>query len=374
MVGATLACLLAQQGIQVAVVEQHQPNDIASLNEPDLRVSAVNKFSVSLLEQAGIWPLMEASRIRFYKRLDTWEEPSSLLSFSSDDIQESYLGIFSENLNIQQAAWQRMKSLGVEILCPDSLKSVSNRTDHIVATLSSGRQMKAELLIGADGANSVVRRLSGIGTEGWQYQQHCFATIIKMKDAEDPWCETTWQAFNSTGPRAWLPLYGQYASLIWYDNAKTIQTLKALSDEQLKTALTDAFPDRLNDFDVLRHASFPLTRMHAKQYVSGRIVLVGDAAHTINPLAGQGVNLGFKDIANLYTVIANSMADESALKRWADNRYRHNLLMMSAMDVCYGVFSNNVAPLKAIRNVGLALANKAGPVKNAVLKYAMGFE
>ncbi|MDU0354862.1 FAD-dependent monooxygenase [Paraglaciecola aquimarina] len=223
--------------------------------------------------------------------------------------------------------------------------------------------------------------MSNIGVIGWQYAQQALGISIKTNtDTQD----ITWQQFTTDGPLAFLPLYDGFGSLVWYNTAENIRWLKSLSNEKLKQEIVQTFPAELVDFEVLATASFRLTRMHANRYFKGHVVLVGDAAHTINPLAGQGVNLGFKDVTALLQSLDKSTAKfghqqalnavnrQQWLTAYQSARRLDNGLMMSAMDSLYGVFSNDFPPFSIIRNLGLKLANRSGPLKKQALKYAMG--
>jgi 2-octaprenyl-3-methyl-6-methoxy-1,4-benzoquinol hydroxylase len=207
--------------------------------------------------------------------------------------------------------------------------------------------------------------------QGWQYSQQVLAIQIKTHGAQQ---DITWQQFTPSGPVAFLPLYDGYASLVWYQQSDYIRQLKNLPKQKLKEQILVNFPSELGDFDVLELASFPITRMHAHQYVKNNVVLIGDAAHSINPLAGQGVNLGFKDVAELLEGFSHTalVDDPNRLHTYEKKRRRDNLIMMSAMDVIYTTFSNHNFVLNVLRNVGLKLANKSGPIKRQVMKYAMG--
>jgi 2-octaprenyl-3-methyl-6-methoxy-1,4-benzoquinol hydroxylase len=231
------------------------------------------------------------------------------------------------------------------------------------------------VLVAADGAQSQLKQLAGIGSLGWQYQQACLLVHVCTDYGALP---MTWQQFTPQGPRAYLPLPGQQASLVWYDDHLRIQQLATLAPAQLAQQIRQHFPAELGDFTVLKQAYFPLTRSHANHYVKGRLVLVGDAAHTINPLAGQGVNLGFADAQCLADLLikqfagGTDLAAASLLAQYERERRKANLLMMSAMDVFYQVFSSQLAPLVQIRRLGLQLAGKTGPLKTYVGRYAAG--
>jgi len=315
--------------------------------------------------------------------------------FHSDQIGETHLGHIVENRLIQLALWQQLYALdNIHLYCPVKVASLSRQTEsHCVSMLSSeqkaplssavrvqledGRTLTAPLLVGADGANSFVRQWANIGVSGWDYAQSAMLINIKTAQAEPP---VTWQQFTPAGPRSLLPLPDNHASLVWYDNGQKIKQLSQLNNKALAIQIRAQFPNRLTpDFEVLNKGCFSLTRRHAQQYFNDNVVILGDAAHTINPLAGQGVNLGFKDVSALIASVKHRMSasetwwDNTMLTHYQSSRYRDNQLMMSAMDVFYASFSNDLLPLKFIRNGMLKLANIDGPIKRKVLKYAMGF-
>lgn len=375
MVGAATANMLAQGGMKVLVVERFAGNELSFDVHPSLRTSALSRFSIALLDRLGAWQHIDEARRAPYTGLQTWENIRNPLIFDADEAGVEYLGHILENNQVQQALWQQFARHNVEVCTPDSIKTIEPLSDKIDITLESSKKVSANLLIAADGGNSRVRQLAGIGVEGWQYEQHCMAVTVKMHDAHPP---VTWQEFHPSGPRAFLPLFGGYASLIWYDSAERIGQLKKLNQVKLTEQIVESFPDKLGAFDVIEHGSFALTRQHAKRYFSDRVVLVGDSGHTINPLAGQGVNLGFKDVDKLAQILLERFKgqkpywDSQSLNQYHQARYKHNLLMMSAMDACYFAFSNENQPLKLLRNAGLKLANNAGAIKAQVLKYAIG--
>ncbi|MDF5387872.1 FAD-dependent monooxygenase, partial [Vibrio parahaemolyticus] len=243
----------------------------------------------------------------------------------------------------------------------------------------SGEQFEANWVIGADGANSKVRQLAGIGVTAWDYRQYCMLINVKT---ELPQQDITWQQFTPSGPRSFLPLCslsnddGQVVgqgSLVWYDSPKRIKQLCAMGKPQLREEILRHFPAELGDIEVLQFGSFPLTRRHAQSYSSKNCVLVGDSAHTINPLAGQGVNLGFKDVDVLLSVTEHQeKLEDTLLAKYERARRPDNLLMQTGMDFFYKGFSNDLGPLKFVRNAALKLAENSGPIKAQVLKYALG--
>jgi 2-octaprenyl-3-methyl-6-methoxy-1,4-benzoquinol hydroxylase len=376
MVGAAMAVGLAQQGRTVALLETHLPPAYSDQQAPDLRVSALNLFSQSLLQQLGAWQAIQSMRLCPFKRMAVWENENARTDFEADEVGADYLGYIIENRVIQLALLARANSLdNLTVIAQKQVNQIS-KGNKIVLTLDDNSELECSLLIAADGGMSKTRQQLNIGTQGWQYQQQALGVNIKMADGVQQ--DITWQAFRPSGPLAFLPLFDGNAALVWYDAADTISALKKLNKVKLKAAIVENFPAQLGDFDILNSASFPLTRLHANQYVSDNAVLVGDAAHIINPLAGQGVNLGFQDVAALLNHLQawqGHTADlNPLLSRYEQTRRKQNLLMMTTMDTIYAAFSNDIGPIKLLRNLGLSLANKSGPLKRQVIKYAMGIK
>lgn len=373
MVGAALALALSQAGIKVMLLEKNPPTEFAKESAVDLRVSSLNLRSERWLTQLGAWPALAKMRICPYRYLQAGEGAAAV-KFSADDIGSSHLGHIVENNLVQLALWQQFTTL-VDVNSDVEITELQQTETQAIVKLSDGRQICAKLVIGADGAQSTVRQLANIGTQGWQYQQACLVAYVDTPYAQQ---DITWQQFYSSGPRAFLPLPGAQASLVWYDDAAKVKQLAQLAPAALERAVLAAFPKELGAIKVKSSAWFPLARMHAQHYVKGRVVLAGDAAHTINPLAGQGVNLGFADAMLLAEqLIANEqagrdLADTHSLLAYQRQRKAQNALMMSTMDVIYQTFSRDWQPLNFIRQQGLRLAENAGMAKTLLTKYAVG--
>ncbi|MCB5225597.1 FAD-dependent monooxygenase [Alishewanella sp. 16-MA] len=373
MVGAALALALSQAGLTVSLIEKHAPAPFAAQSEIDLRVSSLNLRSERWLQQLGAWQALAAMRLCPYQYLQAGEAKASV-RFDAADIAEDHLGHIVENNLVQLALWQQFNR-HVTVITDTQISAVQENDTAVQVTLADGQQLSGALLIGADGANSVVRQFAGIGTQGWQYQQACLVAYV---DTPYPQQDITWQQFYPSGPRAFLPLPGARASLVWYDEAAKVKQLAQLAPAALEHAFITAFPAELGAVKLKASAWFPLARMHAQHYVKGRCVLAGDAAHTINPLAGQGVNLGFADAMLLAdTLIENQqagrdLADNASLKQYQRQRKLQNTLMMSAMDAIYQTFSRDSDTLSFIRQQGLRLAANAGPAKRLLTKYAVG--
>ncbi|WP_440053882.1 FAD-dependent oxidoreductase [Pseudoalteromonas sp. T1lg65] len=373
MVGAACAVKLAKQGCEVTLIETSpiDAEQILQSEQVDIRVSAINRFSELLLEELGAMSSLKSARNAQYRQLEAYEDKPGQLIFDCDEVNSTHLGHIIENNLIQAALWRQFAELKIQVKSPQGQPISLTQDDEGVTLLYQQDEFNADLLIAADGGRSQIRQLARIGVTGWQYDQHCMGILIKL---DAPQQHKTWQQFTPNGPIAFLPMQYPYANLIWYDEGSKLKQLSGLSHATLKQKIIETFFELPGDFDVEQVAVFPLARQHANQYVANRVVLVGDAAHTINPLAGQGVNLGFKDVAALSDVLNNAddIGSLSLLRKYEKKRRTDNLLMMSMMDACYFGFSNSVGPLKALRNIALNVANKAGPLKREVLKHAMG--
>lgn len=376
MVGAAAACRLAQSGFSVVLVEAQAPQRFAPEQPMDLRVSAISPASIRLLQACGAWESVLAMRACPYRRLETWELEGMATRFAAEQLGVSELGYIVENRVLQLALWRQLQGLSnVTILVGAQLAALEQGADGICCTLSDGCQISSRLLLGADGAQSRTRELAQIGVTSWDYRQACLLINVDIAGGQQ---DITWQQFTPRGPRAFLPLAGSHGSLVWYDTPERVRELQALPLPQLAEQVRREFPERLPEFSVTAAGSFALTRRHAQRYVNGRVVLLGDAAHTIHPLAGQGVNLGFKDVITLCELLVNSRQagdawDEPALLRdYERQRRRDNLLMQTAMDGFYLTFSNDLPPLRLLRNMGLLLAEHGGPLKRLALRYALG--
>ncbi|KPW04321.1 2-octaprenyl-3-methyl-6-methoxy-1,4-benzoquinol hydroxylase [Pseudoalteromonas sp. P1-11] len=375
MVGAAMAIKLAQQGKSVQIIEKKLINADAILasDQVDIRVSAINRFSENLLDELGAMPILRQNRLAPYTQLEAFERGGDNLLFDCADINTSHLGHLIENNLIQASLWQQFAHYNIEVIEQSAPLSAIEQDTTSITLIYSHTRYTADLVIAADGGQSQLRAKANIGVTGWQYQQHCMGVLIKL---DAPQQVKTWQQFTPTGPLAFLPMQAPYANLIWYDSANTLQNFKGLTAEQIKAHVLNKFPLLAGDFEVQSHAVFPLTRQHANNYSNGRLVLVGDAAHTINPLAGQGVNLGFQDVVALAQALedADDIGCPLKLKEYERSRRKANLLMMSMMDACYFGFSNQITPLKWARSQFLKMANNTGPLKNWVLKYAISGE
>lgn len=378
MVGAAVACCLGGSELKVAVIEAQLPEPFSVEQQHDLRVSALSIASKNILEAVGAWEGVTSRRCCPFKRMRVWETAGDT-TFNSDDIGYPELGYIVENRITQLALLDRLPNFdNVQVLMPQTISKINYDGHAAEVLLADGRVLQAKLLVAADGGQSRVRQAVGLGVTSWDYNQH--ALVIYIETAY-PQQDITWQRFVSSGPQAFLPLTGNYGSIVWYQSPDEVRRLQALSYEQLRAELVAAFPDCLGEVkQVLGVASFPLKRQHAQRYVKQGVALVGDAAHMINPLAGQGVNIGLLDAAALAEVLVDAgkrgknIADLAVLQGYEAMRRNENLKMMTLMDVFYRSFSNDILPVKLLRNFGLGLAQRISPARKKVMKAAMGLE
>jgi 2-octaprenyl-3-methyl-6-methoxy-1,4-benzoquinol hydroxylase len=379
MVGAAAACSLGGSSLKVAVIESSPPLPYTEDQPHDLRVSALSIASKNILETIGAWEGILNRRVCPFRRMRVWETAGDT-EFCSDDIGHAALGYIVENRITQLALLDRLQAFdNIELICPVGIKKILYATGQTSEVeLENGRVLSAKLIVAADGGQSRVRQTVGLGVTSWDYKQHALVIYIETAYGQQ---DITWQRFLASGPQAFLPLTGNYGSIVWYNSPDEVNRLKMLSYDALKEQLVAAFPDCLGEVNkVLGVASFPLKRQHAQNYVKPGVVLVGDAAHMINPLAGQGVNIGLLDAAALAEVLIDATkkglepGDLTVLKRYEKMRRNENLRMMTVMDIFYQVFSNEVLPIKFIRNLGLGLAERILPAKNKVMRNAMGLE
>ena len=379
MVGAAFACCLGNQPLKIAVLERELPLAFDATQSHDLRVSALSIASKTILESVGAWQGIEDRRLCPFSRMRVWENEGDT-EFCSHDIGCSELGYIVENRIIQLAFLEKFSAFSnVEFIAPIHIAHFHyNPTQTNIIELSNGRILKAKLIVAADGGQSKIRQHVGLGVTSWDYDQ---AALVLYIETAYPQQDITWQRFVPTGPQAFLPLSGHFGSVVWYHAIDEIRRLQTLSYDELKEALIAAFPSCLGDIKrIIATTSFTLKRQHAQQYIKQGVALIGDAAHTINPLAGQGVNIGLLDAAALAEVIVSAqrqkrhIADLAILKRYEQMRRTENLKMMTMMDLFYQAFSNERLPLKILRNVGLGFAENVPPLKNKLMRHAMGLE
>jgi 2-polyprenylphenol 6-hydroxylase len=380
MVGLTLACALGQQQFKVAVVEAHQPEDINKNGAYALRVSAISKSSQQILQNVKAWPGMLGRRACAYQHMQVWDATGDgRIYFDAADLGLDSLGHIIENQVIQFALLEQCLTLpGVDWLCPAKVSDIAFSETQQQVTLEDGRIIAANLLVGADGASSRVRNAAGIELNQSAYEQKAVVAVVKSSQYHK---DTAWQRFLPSGPLAFLPLDDGSCSIVWSAESQRADELIAMDEADFIVELQSAFENTLGQVEsVSQRAAFPLVRRHANEYVKQGVALVGDAAHTIHPLAGQGVNLGMLDAAALAETIMQARAQRkniaslTTLRRYERWRRADNSLMMYSMSGFKNLFSNERAELLWLRNAGLNLANSVGPVKNKLMRHALGLE
>ncbi len=376
MVGAALAGLLAKQGKHVAVIEAYKVKKVLKKEPFDLRVSAISKASQKAFIDVGAWDAIVAMRVSPYEKMVVWDAAGDgLVEFDAAQLGEPELGHIIENRAIQYALLKTVKQDDrIKVYCPDSLRHFSVEDDQVLVELDSGKQLSAQLLVGADGANSRVRELAKIDFERDDYGQSGLVTVVKTQKHHD---FTAWQRFQPTGPVAFLPLPDGSSSIVWTLPSDRADYYLSRTDDDFKVALAEALDHKLGEVTAVgQRAAFPLKGSQAKEYVKPRIALVGDAAHTIHPLAGQGVNLGLKDAVELAQVLSVTNKDLGSfklLRRYERARRGDNVLTMRAMEGFRLLFGHSATPVKTLRNLGMKLFNQSSVLKNEIIKKAMGF-
>ncbi|MDN3523071.1 FAD-dependent monooxygenase [Halomonas ramblicola] len=378
MVGAAVAAALGQAGLAVALVEGGAPPAAIADDEPfDLRVSSLNLASQRLLESVGAWQRLPAARRSVFRHIHAWDEDERrAIRFAAGDLGLEDFGHFVENRVIRRALWQRLAELpNVAVHCHAGPVARIGGGERSLLELDDGRLLAARLVVGADGAGSRMRELAGIATRDADYHQR--ALIVNVR-THLPQQDVSWQRFTPEGPQAMLPLPGPHASLVWYAGPEATREREALDDAALRQAIERDFPARLGGVEaVLGRASFPIRRRHAEHYTRPRLALVGDAAHVIHPLAGQGLNLGLQDAATLSErVIAAHHAGRDPggpgpLAAYARHRRPQVLAMIAATEAFHRVFTG-AGPLRRAGAAGLSVAERLGGAKRLVMRQALG--
>lgn len=392
-IGGALALALARDGFEVGLIEARAPKPWRSEDDVDLRVVALAPDARALLDDLGVWPEVEAARAGPYRRMQVWDAlaPGSL-SFDAAERGERALGWIVENKLIQHVLWQALQRLApasaayapgnardagaVRIDCPAELAELEENADGIVATLADGTRLRAKLLIAAEGAESSVRTRRGIAFEGRDYGQRAVVAHVATERAHE---NTAWQRFQPGGPLAFLPLADGRCSIVWSLPEAEAARVLALDEAAFRAELGCAFDFRLGAITAATpRAAFPLRLRLAQRYVDGRCVLAGDAAHVVHPLAGQGMNIGFRDVLCLRRVLhdarerGSDLGAAHVLRRYERERRSESTLAAYGLDAIERAFGSAAAPLAAVRGAGLAVANVLSPLRRLLVDVAAG--
>jgi 2-octaprenyl-3-methyl-6-methoxy-1,4-benzoquinol hydroxylase/2-octaprenylphenol hydroxylase len=378
MVGAALALKLAQSHFDVALIEPRAPVPWRSEDEVDLRVVALAPSSVDLFKAVGVWKTIAAARACPYRRMRVWDALApGALDFDCTDEGIDALGYIVENRLIQHALWQALQAQArVTLHCPARVTATLLDADRRVIELDDGGRIAARLIVAADGGDSALRELAGIATRDRDYAQRA---IVAHVTTERPHESTAWQRFLPDATIAFLPLADRRSSIVWSLPEAEAARLLAVDADEFCDDLGAAFDFRLGRVTAnTPRAAFPLRFRLAERYIAPRFALVGDAAHVVHPLAGQGVNLGLRDVAELAAVAIGERdekrdpAAESALRRFERRRRSDNALSAHAFDAIQRVFGSAAMPVAALRGTGLAIVDKIAPFKRMFARHAAG--
>jgi 2-octaprenylphenol hydroxylase len=382
MVGASAACLLARAGFSVCLVEARQPVEFDSAKPVGLRVSALSIGSESILKETGAWRLLQRQRHCPYMRMQVEDRSNSvLLEFNAGEFGMERLGTLVENDLLQSTLWQCLQNLGgVELVCPAQIADMTFSDDAAIVKTKEGRKIKAQLVVGADGSESVVRKILGIDRQVWSYGQKGIVCVIKSSIPNNG---LAWQRFMNGGPLALLPLADGSSSIVWSQPDAEVSRLLNMDDVAFCEELTRAIMDNSGGSEhfgqILEcgpRAAFPLGMQLCTSTHSKLAVLIGDAAHVVHPLAGQGVNLGLADAAALAESLINarksgrSLSDEKMLTDFARWRRSESELMARGIHGMRSLFTAEM--LSPLRRFGLGLVSGSWLMKEAFIRRAAG--
>lgn len=377
VVGAAAALALAHRGLRVAIVEAHEPAAWQA-DVPDLKVYAFAPDAQALLESLGVWSAVLSARAHPYRRMRVWDAAGGdELRFDADEIGRANLGHIVEHQLLVDRLWAAVsRNPGIERFCPQRVASLVQDESGVELGLQEGGGLRARFLLGADGAASKVRELTGISVRENDYHQQGLVAYVQTELAHE---DTAWQRFLPTGPLALLPCADGRCSIVWTLPEDDAQRLLAVDEASFCRELTRAFDARLGRvLAVSGRKAFPLRRRLADPMLQGRVALIGDAAHLVHPLAGQGVNLGLRDVGSLATMIADSQAKGRSFdspgrwQRWARERTSENAVAARSFEAINGVFSNDAPLPTLLRGPLLGMAGKVPPLTRFLWRRAAG--
>lgn len=390
LVGSALALALAELPLSVAIIEsqsqegqKRQPVAVRDVANVDARVSAITEASRRFLSDLNAWDRLLAGRVEAYRQMVVWDgEGTGEIVFHADDLQVPQLGHILENQVLVRALLEALEDQErVTVLDLVRVKGWQSQNGAGLLQLDDGRAVRAALVVGADGARSKVRHWAGLPVREWDYQQQAIVCTVRTEFSHR---HSAWQRFTRAGPLAFLPLAVEsgddhYVSIVWSQDTAEADRLMELEDSAFCVALERALESRLGRIEsASRRQALALRQCHAKRYTAAGVALVGDAAHSIHPLAGQGVNLGFADAAVLADEIRRGVVrgltpgDLSVLGRYERRRKGDNLAMMAGMEGFKRLFGRDDLPVRWLRNAGLRWVNHQGMLKQWLAAEAMG--
>jgi 2-octaprenyl-3-methyl-6-methoxy-1,4-benzoquinol hydroxylase/2-octaprenylphenol hydroxylase len=378
IVGAALALDLAQRGFDVALVESRPPAPWRVEDELDLRVVALAASSLELFSRLDVWTSISTARVGAYRRMCVWDalSPGELV-FDAADEGDAVLGYIVENKLIQARLWQAIEGhAGIALRVPARVATMDLGDDQRVLVFDDGSRLRARLVVAADGADSTLRDLAGIGTHGRDYAQRAIVAHVAHERAH---AATAWQRFLPGATLAFLPLADGRSSVVWSVSNAEAERLLALDDDAFCAELGAAFDFRLGAISATSaRAAFALRLQLAERYLAPRLALIGDAAHVVHPLAGQGVNLGLRDALELADGLTQArearrdFASTATLRRYERRRRSDNALSAHAFDAIARGFGSETSIVAALRGLGLGVVDRVAPLKRLFARHAAG--
>lgn len=385
VVGLTFAARLSRfvpsSDLSVTVVDAGPRPVFDAAADISLRVSAIAPGSVRLFDALGAWSGVLAARAAPFRDMIVWDHASSVdaaetLCFHAAEFAVPELGFIVENTLLQHALLAALDEQAVATRFATPIRELLPIRDRFELVLESGEVLKPDLLVGADGADSFVRQQAGIGAKGWAYAQKAFVTHCHAAEGHR---DTAWQRFLPDGPIGLLPLPDGRISIVWSTTPDTADRALAADDDALGEMLTGATDGALGAIrPAAPRAAFPLRAQHAERYVLPGLALIGDAAHAVHPLAGQGANLGIADADELVSALVVALranehpGDLPTLRRYERARQGANRTMLHFVDGLNRLFSNESPALASLRGAGMAVFNRSGPVRSKVVQTALG--
>lgn len=373
LVGASLAAALAPSGLTVALVEARAPSEPP--DAWDSRIYAISPGSAAYLAQIGAWQAVDAARLARVETMRIFgDEPSAQLTFSAYEAGLRELAFIAESGRLQHALWRCVeRSPQVSLHCPAACTKLLQHPDYSEVALEDGTVLRARLVVGADGARSWVREQAGIRPAVHDYAQ---TAVVANFATGAPHHGTAWQWFRSDGVLAMLPLPGNRASMVWSTTDEHARALVALDAAALAREVGAACDETLGALEVITLPSaFPLRLQRVASFVAPRVALIGDAAHNVHPLAGQGVNLGFRDARELAAVLLDRGAqqdcgDLAVLRRYERARKEDVLSMQLATDSLQKLFTAQAVWVSRVRNAGMRVVENQSIIKSLLVKHA----
>lgn len=385
MAGLALAAGLKDQPIKIALVEASSQPPNWQADKFGLRVSALSASSQQLLAQVGAWSAMEAMRVNPYYAMQVWDsQATGNLSFTASEVYQPNLGYLVENavthLGLLAAVKDQTNLTWFTGVKPSQISQPLNASGFRQLTLTDGQELTASLIVGADGANSNLRALAGFATREWDYNHTALVTTVKTSQTNQATC---WQVFHPSSILAFLPLNlegdERYSSIVWSAAPDEVEELLNLSEADFNQRLTTAFEGKLGEVIATeQRLSLPLRQRHSKTYIQAGVALIADAAHSIHPLAGQGINLGFADVTCLTQVLKQAICEGQplgnlkVLTAYQQERQPANLKMMALMEGLKRGFASQNLPWLVARNLGMKFINTSGRLKQQLIKQALG--